>query len=80
MTAQDVLGLGELRFASELLNPFQIEHDRRVVEETWAALHLLGEFGFETGIAQHSGAHHHDGEDCALHEIARHPKYATSPR
>ena len=80
MAAQDLLGLGELRFASELRRPLQIEHDRRVLEETRAALHLLGEFGFEAGIAQHSGAHHHDGEDCALHEIARHPKYATRPR
>jgi hypothetical protein len=80
VAAQDLSGLGELRFASELRRLFQVEHDRRVEEETRAAPHLLGEFGFETGIAQHSGTHHHDGEDCALHEIARHPKYATRPR
>ena len=77
---QDLLGLGELRLASELSRPLQVEDDRRVMEETGTAPHLLGEFGFEAGIAQHSGAHHHDGEDCALHEIARHPKYATRPR
>ncbi len=80
MAAQDLLGLGELRLASELPRPLQVEHDRRVLEKSRAALHLLGKFGFETGIAQHSGAHHHDGEDRALHEIARHSKYATRPR
>jgi hypothetical protein len=35
---------------------------------------LLGGSGVKGGIAQHLGAHHHDGEDRALHEIARHPK------
>src|ERR1700730_2595830 len=80
VAAQDLLGLRKLRFASKLPRPLQIEDDRRVVEKTWAAVHLLCEFGLEAGIAQHSRAHHHDGEDCALHEIARHPKYATRPR
>jgi len=35
---------------------------------------LLGEVLLEGGVTQQSGAHHHNGEYRALHEIARHPR------
>ncbi len=56
----------------------QIEHHRRVQKKPRAAADLLGEVLLEGRVSQQPGAHHHDGEDRALHEIARHPRTAAS--
>src|SRR6516165_10975696 len=80
MAAQDPLGLAKFRRLREILGILEIEHDRRVQEKSRAALDLSGEFELKSGIAQHPRAHHHDGEDRALHETTRHvkrlPKFA----
>ena len=74
MAAQDILGLGELGSAGKLSGVLEVEHHRRVQKKPRTAPDLLGEVLLEGRIAQQSGAHHHDGEDRALHEIARHPR------
>ena len=64
----------------ELGHLLQVEHHRRVQEKSRTALDLLGELVLEGGIAQHARAHHHHGEDRALHQIARHPRTDTADK
>ena len=78
MTAQDLSCLGELRFMGELGRCLQVEHHRCVEKKPRTASDLLGKLGLEGGISQHARAHHHDGEDRALHQITRHPRTDTA--
>jgi hypothetical protein len=80
LAAQDLPRLGKLRRTSEFGGVLQVEHDRRVEKKPRTAPDLLGELELEGRIAQHARAHHHDGEDRALHEIARHPRTGPAPR
>ncbi len=74
VAAQDVAGLGKLRRLEKVGRVAQVEHDRRVQKKARAAPDLLRQLGLKGGVAQQPRAHHHDGKNRALNEIARHPR------
>ena len=74
MAAQDVPRLDKFRLLREFRHALEVEHHRRITEKARAAPDLLGEVALERGVTQQPRADYHDGEDRALHEIARHPR------
>ena len=78
MAAQHLLGFGKLGCGRESAGVPEVEHHRRVQKKPRAAADLFGEVLLEGGVSQQPGAHHHDGKERALHEIARHPRTAAN--
>ena len=74
MAAEHLLRLDQSSGTRESVGILEVEHYWRIQKKARAAPDLLGEVLLEGGVTQQSGAHHHDGEYRALHEIARHPR------
>ena len=79
MATQHLPRRDEFQFVRKLCRSPQVENHRGIKKKARTSPYLLTELEFERRIAQSAGAHHHDGEERALHEITRHPKLLSAP-